>query len=71
MTKESRFHPLRFFWRRKAENAINGTSVIVARVILVIHFRIEQMEAVLEGWSMKLLSAVQSRSVSSSRLRAM
>ena len=43
----------------------------MARAIAINHFRIEQMEAVLEGASMKLLSAVQSRSVSSSGVRAM
>lgn len=35
------------------------------RVILVNHFRIEQMEAVLAGWSMKLFKARQSRSMRS------
>ena len=44
---------------------------LIVIVIAKIHFRIEQMEAVLEGWSMKLLRAVQSRPVSSSEERAM
>lgn len=41
------------------------------RVIARNHFRMEQLEAILAGSSMKLLSAVQSRSVSSSEVRAM
>jgi len=36
------------------------------RVIFGNHFQTEQMETVLEGWSMKFLRAMQSRSVGSS-----
>ena len=44
--------------------------IVTARVIAKNHFRMMQAEAVLSGWSMKLLRAVQSRSVSSSGVRA-
>jgi hypothetical protein len=51
---------------------LNGETsrLKVLRVILVNHFRIEQMEAVLAGWSMKLFKARQSRSMSSWDVRA-
>ncbi len=45
-------------------------AALVIRVIAKNHFRMVQAEAVLAGWSMKLLRAVQSRSVNSSDVRA-
>lgn len=41
-----------------------------SRVIAKNHFRMEQAEAVWFGWSMKLLRAVQRRSVKASVVRA-
>src|SRR5882762_1178410 len=43
----------------------------ISRTVARIHFRIEQMEAVLAGCARKDFRAVQSRSVSSSWVRAM
>lgn len=42
-----------------------------SRTVAKNHFRMEQMEAVLSGWSMKERKAVQSRSVNASSVRAM
>jgi hypothetical protein len=60
-----------YYWFMRKFSARTSSVDLIDRTVAEIHFRIEQMEAVLAGCSAKDLRAAQSRSVSSSCGRAM